>query len=216
MEISETGNAAGSAYFSGLVVIALHLAYAAVTIGGFLALEHPDTPISDPWFAMMEVLIIGLGPPVLVFLAALGHVETARRPWFLAAAIMAGIAFSLSASLHIVLLVIGRGHPMAVEGALLAFTWPSVAYAIDILAWDWFFACAMLCCAMGLRDTPAMKWASRAFALSGLFAFAGLAGPLSASMTLRNIGIIGYAVLFPLAVCLALRALLRMQAPLAP
>ncbi len=209
MQNAATDKAADAAYLSGLVVIALHLAYAIATVGGFLSLEGSEKPISDPWFAVMEVLIIALAPPVLIFFAALAHLEQVHRLWMVAAGILAAIALTPSAVLHAVLIVIGRGHPLAADGALLAFTWPSAAYAVDILAWDWFFACSLLCCAMGLRASPALIWARRTFLLAGLLALAGLAGPLTGSMALRNIGILGYAVLFPLAVCQVLLALRR-------
>jgi hypothetical protein len=207
MASMKPGDAARLAHYSGLGVIGLHLAYAAATIGGFLTLESPRHPIADPWFAMMEVLIIALGPPVLVFLVALSEVEAARRSWILAAAILTGIAFALSASLHAVLLGIGRSHTLVAKEGMLAFTWPSVAYAVDILAWDWFFACALLCAGMGLKDAPAMRYASQTFLLAGLIALAGLLGPALSSMAVRNLGIVGYAGLFPVAVGLVLRAL---------
>jgi len=191
---------------SGLTVIALHVAYATATTVGFLNLTNADEPNSDPWFAAMEWLIILLGPPVLVLLSALHSVSGVRRPWSLAALVLAGIAFALSAALHSVLLAVGRHHALVSEGGLLSFTWPSAAYAIDILAWDGFFAVALLCCAMALRATPDMGRARWAFAFAGLAALAGLAGPISGTMTLRNIGIVGYAVIFPVAVGLVLHA----------
>lgn len=191
---------------SARAVIALHLAYAAATIAGFVTLANADDPMSDPWFAAMEWLIILLGPSVLVFLSALGRTEGVERAWSLAALAMAGAAFALSAALHAVLLTIGRDHALVATGGLLSFRWPSAAYAIDILAWDGFFAGALLCCAMALRTTPGMGKAHRAFALAGGVALAGLAGPISGAMVLRNIGIAGYAVIFPVAVWLVLRA----------
>ncbi len=191
---------------SGRAVIALHLAYGAATFAGFVTLANAHEPMSDPWFAVMEWLIILLGPPVLVFLSALGRAEGVERVWSLAALVMAGTAFALSAALHAVLLTIGRDHALVAAGGLLSFRWPSAAYAIDILAWDGFFAGALLCCAMALRTTPGMGRAHLAFALAGLVALAGLAGPITGEMMLRNIGIAGYAVIFPVAVWLVLRA----------
>lgn len=207
-----TANADGDADLvrhSGHTVIALYIAYGAATIAGFSSLANADEPMSDPWFAIMEWLIIVLGPVVLVFLSALGRIGGVGQPWSTAALVLAGITFALSAALHAVLLAIGRDHALVAAGGLLSFTWPSAAYAIDILAWDGFFAVALLCCAMALRHAPGMQHAFRAFALAGLVAVVGLAGPISGSMALRNIGIIGYAVIFPLAVWLVLRALPR-------
>jgi hypothetical protein len=63
---------------------------------------------------------------------------------------------------------------------VFSFQWPSVAYALDILARDIFFPFAAL-------------------------AFVGLAGVPLSDMQVRNIGIIGYAVLFPAATALMAR-----------
>jgi hypothetical protein len=197
---------------SGLVVVALHLAYAAVTLAGFLSLPRADVAIGDPWFAAMEWLIILIGPPVLVFLCALGGIEGAGKAWSLAAVVLAALTFALSASLHAVLLALGREDVLVAEGGALAFTWPSAAYAIDILAWDWFFALALLCCARSLRHAQGMTVSSRAFLVAGLLSLAGLAGPTTGIIMARNIGIIGYAVCFPIAVVLVLRALERGRA----
>ncbi|WP_143738180.1 hypothetical protein [Erythrobacter donghaensis] len=190
---------------SGLAVIGLHFAYAAVTACGFVALELHDAPIADPWFAAMEWLIILIGPAVLLFLAALGRIEGARQVWIHVALALAVVTFALSASLHTMILALGRESPLVAPAGPLGFTWPSVAYAIDILAWDWFFALGLLCCAMALREVPHMLAARRTFLAAGLLALTGLAGPLTGAMMLRNLGIIGYAVVFPLAVVLVLR-----------
>lgn len=194
-------------WWSGLAVIVLHLAYAAATFAGFLSLGAADEPIADPWFAMMEWLIILIGPPVLVFLAGLGCLSVEGRAWSLVAVALAAMTFALSAGLHAVLLVIGRDHPLAAVGGLLSFTWPSAAYAIDILAWDGFFAMALLSSAMVLRTVAGMARARVMFLLAGTCALAGLAGPISGIMPLRLVGVLGYAVLFPLASGLVLRAL---------
>jgi hypothetical protein len=209
MTVSNTVHDVRLAIQSGLAVISLHVLYAAVTIGGFLSLPSGDAPMADPWFAAMEVLIILLGPPVLVFLSALRGTVMAARSWMTAATMMAAVTFALSAPLHSVLLVIGRDHALVAAGGLLGFAWPSAAYAIDILAWDWFFACALLCCALALRDGSDMRPARNTFAIAGVLSLAGLAGMGAGSMALRNVGILGYAVVFPCAVGLVLRALSR-------
>ena len=66
---------------------------------------------------------------------------------------------------------------------------------------------ALLCCAMSLRTASGLQWVRWAFALAGLMAIAGLAGPISGARVLRNIGIVGYATIFPVAVWLVLRVL---------
>lgn len=188
----------------------LHVIYAVLLIAGLATLQSAADPIADPWFAAMEVLIVLLAAPAILFTCALGPIAGQKgRVWIAAAVAFMTMTFALSASLHAILLTIGRDHPLVGKDGLLAFTWPSAAYAVDILAWDAFFAMGLICCAVALHGVARMAWASRAFLLAGAIALVGLVGPVSDSMALRNVGIFGYAVIFPVAVGAVLRALHR-------
>jgi hypothetical protein len=126
------------------------------------------------------------------------------------AAALLGIAFMglcavVTCSVHFAILTLSR-QP-AITGAawaipVLSFEWPSLAYAMDILAWDFFFPLAVLCAASaiaGAGPARAARWLLRA---SALLAFVGLVGVPLADMRVRNIGIVGYLVLFPIAAVL--------------
>ena len=77
----------------------------------------------------------------------------------------------------------------------LSFEWPSVAYALDILAWDFFFALSMFVAAPCLAavGSPSIRVL---MIVSGVLALAGLSGVVASDMQLRNIGIVRYLVLF--------------------
>jgi hypothetical protein len=62
----------------------------------------------------------------------------------------------------------------------LSFRWPSIAYALDILSWDAFFAVSMLF-------------------------FAALAGVIAGDMQVRNIGVAGNVGTFPVEAILLAR-----------
>ena len=79
------------------------------------------------------------------------------------------------------------------------FQWPSVVYAMDILAWDIFFPLAALSAAGAVHGAGLAGVARNLLLASAALAFIGLAGVPVASMNIRNIGIIGYVVLFPIA-----------------
>lgn len=77
-----------------------------------------------------------------------------------------------------------------------SFRWPSVVYALDILAWDWFFGLSMLFLApVFWRRRPL----SELLVLSGVLSLAGLLGVALENMPIRNIGILGCAVAAPVA-----------------
>jgi hypothetical protein len=79
-----------------------------------------------------------------------------------------------------------------------AFTWPSVFYALDILAWDIFFALAMLFAAPVFTGGRLETWIRRLMTASGILSLAGLIGVPLADMQVRLIGVVGYAALPPL------------------
>jgi len=110
---------------------------------------------------------------------------------------MAGI----TASVHFVILTVSRQIEAALPWAsyLFSFEWPSVAYALDILAWDVFFALSMLCAAAVFRAGRLEKALRVLMIAGGVLSLAGLIGVPLADMNIRNIGIPGY-VGFSLAV----------------
>jgi hypothetical protein len=135
----------------------LCLCYAIVLALGLLTLPSPAHQIQEPWFTLMELLIILIAPAMVVFMLAL-------HAW--------------------------------------ASGWPSVAYALDILAWDLFFPIAALFAALSIPGAGLPSVVRRLMYLSAALALAGLAGVPLANMRVRNIGIVGYAVLLPIAAAL--------------
>jgi hypothetical protein len=79
-----------------------------------------------------------------------------------------------------------------------SFKWPSVAYTLDILAWNWFFALSMLFAAPVFRVGRLEETVRFLMLVSSVLSLAGLIGVPLANMQVRNIGIIGYAVVAPI------------------
>ena len=63
-----------------LAALALMAAYALVTAAGFAALRAPDQPIPDPYFTVMEALILALAP-VLILVMIVIHAWAAPARW---------------------------------------------------------------------------------------------------------------------------------------
>ncbi len=70
---------------------------------------------------------------------------------------------------------------------------------MDILAWDLFFPLALICAIPAFRGS-ALESAIRVLLIvSVILTFAGLIGVPLANMNYRNIGIVGYAIVAPVA-----------------
>jgi hypothetical protein len=173
--------------------------YVVVTGLGLLALPSSDMPISDPFFSLMELLILVMAPLMVMTMAALyAFAAPEVRLYALMALAFMAIMAGLTSCVHIVVLTAGDQIAATPAGPLLvSFTWPSVAYALDILAWDWFFALAMLCAAPVFNASGVEGKLRVLMIVSGVLSLAGLIGVPLANMAIRNVGIIGYGLLAP-------------------
>ena len=108
-------------------------------------------------------------------------------------------------TVHLVeLTIVRRINPDAIHGYqyLFNFQWPSLLYAVDVVAWDIFFAFAILFAAPVFR-TCGHRTLSNWLLVAGALSLLGIIGPALNHIGLREIGIFGYAVVFPIA-CLGI------------
>ena len=198
-----------SAEIAALAVLALLLAYAIVTIAGLLSLQSPELPIADPYFTAMELLILILAPALVWLMILLQRwAPEDKKHWATGALVFMAITAGMTSAVHFSVLVLT--HAGVASAWLLSFRWPSVAYALDILAWDVFFSLSAICTAFVFTVAGMARWARLLFLTSGVLSGLGLAGVAAGDMQLRNIGVLGYAGVFPLGVgCFAL--LLRVE-----
>lgn len=194
--------ASGTALAAGYTL--LSIAYAVVLAAGIGSLASADEPIGDPYFSILELLIL-LMCPLLVGLFAVIHVRApkTRRTFSLVALVFASLTAGLTACVHFSILAISRTPEFASLPQwelLFSFQWPSLAYALDILAWDVFFAIAALCAAPAVHPGKLAPYVSGLFLVSGVLALAGLGGVFLGDMQIRNIGVLGYVGVFTAAV----------------
>lgn len=191
---------------SAIGTVLLSVLYVAVLVPGFLSLKSPSQPIGDPWFAMLEILIILSMPAMVALMVAVNAWAPAQaRPFSQTALVFMSLTAGVTSSLHFVLLAVGRQAAFAGREwmpLLLSFEWPSVPYALDILAWDVFFPLSVLFAAPVFGGGPLANSIRLLLVASGTLAFAGLSGLVVGDMQWRNIGIVGYAGVFPIAALL--------------
>ena len=184
-------------------VFFLIIAYVPVLILGFLSLKSPQEPIGDPYFTLLELLIIIMAPFMVVVMVAIhGYAPPNAKLYSLSALAFMILLAGLTSCVHFIVLTVS--HQIEAGGLagaqfLFSFAWPSVIYALDILAWDVFFPLAMLFASLVFTERG-LETAIRYLLLaSAILAFAGLIGVPLGDMQYRNIGIIGYAGVAPFA-----------------
>jgi hypothetical protein len=146
----------------------------------------------------MEVFILLIMPFMMVAMLAF-HQRTppAMQLLSLGAVVFLATTMGITSSVHFVVWTVGRPISDQVENAgyLFSFSWPSIVYALDILAWDWFFGLSMILAAFAVGWTHRIEKALRILMLtSGILCLLGLIALPLDNMQVRIIGIVGYAI----------------------
>ena len=191
--------------WSAAGIVALSVAYVATLTTGLLALPSSREPITGPVFATLEILIL-VTVPLYITLMVSVHAWAAPsvKVFSLVAIVFMSMLAAVTSCVHFVILTLG-GHAEfsgPSSQSILSFRWPSIVYALEILAWDVFFALAVLFAAAVFAGSRIAKTIRALLVVSGVLALAGLSGVALDDMRLRNIGIAGYAAVFPIAALL--------------
>jgi hypothetical protein len=198
MQFTATARSLG--IFSAAATVILLVAYAVTLAVGLASLESAQQPIGDPMFTILEVLII-IMMPVMVALMVVVHAwaPVHAKALSLISLVFMSLLAGVTCSLHFVILTLSRlpeftGQPWL--PLVFSFSWPSIAYALDILGWDVFFALSMLFAAPVFQGSRLAAWIRVLMIASAVLALAGLSGVVAGDMQLRNIGIVGYVGVF--------------------
>jgi hypothetical protein len=185
---------------SAVGVVSLGIAYLGCLIVGLATLPSPLDPIADPWFTALEILILVMMPFMVTLMVSV-HAWSARecRVQSMAAVVFMALVAGITSAVHFAILTLSRQNTFRGMEWLFSFSWPSVVYALDILAWDFFFPLSVLFAVPVFKGGRLENWIRILLGVSGVLALAGLAGVFLNDMPVRNIGIVGYAVVFPVA-----------------
>jgi hypothetical protein len=182
-------------------VIVLSVAYVPAMLAGFAANGGFDKPVADPYLAVMELLILLMAIPLVALFACVHTYAPAnRRTLTLSAFALVTVAVGITVCVHVVLLTAGRQLDAATSpgyNLLLSWNWPSVAFALDIASWDFFLGFGLLLAATAFTGPGPPELVRRGLQLSGGLCLFGLVGAATGNMGVRDIGIVGYAVVLP-------------------
>jgi len=183
------------------VAFCLGMIYLVTLVFGFLSLKSPQQPIGDPYFSILEILIILLMPAMVVSMIAVhSYASPEDKGYSLASLSFMILVAGITCSEHLVILTVSRQITAAGitwSPLFFSFTWPSVVYALDILAWDLFFALSMLFAAPVFKGVPLENAVRYLMIASGFLSLLGIIGIPLANMNVRDIGIVGYGVVAP-------------------
>jgi hypothetical protein len=192
--------------FSAAATVILLVAYALTLAAGLASLESAQQPIGDPMFTILEVLIIVMMPAMVALMVAVhAWAPMQAKTLTLTSLVFMGLLAGVTSVVHFCVLTLSRqpefaGRPW--ESLVFPFAWPSVVYAVDILAWDIFFPLSMLFAAPVFQGSHLAAWIRVLMIASGVLSLAGLSGVVAGDMQLRNIGIVGYVGVFLVVVAL--------------
>jgi hypothetical protein len=188
--------------FAAWAVFCLEIVYGLVLVLGLLSLQSAQDPIGDPFFSILELLIILIAPLMVISMVAV-HADAAPavKVYSLIALAFMILVSGITSSVHFVILTVSR--PIAQAGfpdafLLFSFRWPSVAYTLDILAWDWFFALSMFFAAPAMGKGRLEKTVRLLMLISGVLSLAGLVGVPLGNMQIRLLGVLGYVGVAPI------------------
>ena len=203
--------------FSATATVILVVAYAVMLAVGLLSLESQQKPIDGPILTILEVLIIVMMPAMVALMVAVhAWAPMNAKALSLTSVVFMGLLAGVTCIVHFCVLTLSRQPEFTEQSWLplvLSFNWPSVAYALDILGWDIFFALSMLFAAPVFWGSRLAAWIRVLMIASAVLALAGLSGVVVGDMQLRNIGIVGYVGVF-LVVAALLAALFYRATPL--
>src|ERR671911_773333 len=200
MEVEFTATARRFGIFSAATTVILLVAYAATLTVGLASLESPQEPIGQPMITMLEILIISMMPAMVALMVAVhAWAPMHAKTFSLTSLVFLGLLAGVTCSLHFMILTLSHqpefsGRPW--QPLVFSFEWPSVAYALDIVGWDVFFALSMLFAAPVFSGSRLAAWIRWLMIASGVLSLAGLSGVVVGNMQVRNIGIVGYVGVF--------------------
>jgi hypothetical protein len=185
------------------MVFGLGIFYTLVTTMGLLSLKSSHDAIGNPYFTIMEILSILIALLMTISVVAVHYYASpVDKVFSLTSLIFILVATGITSSVHFLSLSISKSEEAAQFSNFtffFSFKWPSVVYALDILAWDLFFGLSMLFMAPVFKKGKFEKNLKSLLIICGILSIIGLIGIPLKNMQIRNIGIIGYAVLAPVA-----------------
>ena len=136
----------------------------------------------------------------MAFAALHANAPASCKTLSLSALVLVGLTSGITLCVHFIVLTVGRQASEATLPGftqLFSWTWPPMVYSLEVAAWDFCLGFALLLAAPVFAGDGLSAWVRRGMAMSGILCLGGLIGAVLGNMLLRNIGIVGYALVLP-------------------
>ncbi|HEU4860571.1 MAG TPA: hypothetical protein VFT15_12075, partial [Chitinophagaceae bacterium] len=165
--------------------------------------------LKEPYLAIAEVMTLVSAPLLVLLMVAIHECAPQSAKVFSLTAL--GWMLLLAGStviVHFINLTLWR--QISVQQKIdyvrfLGWEWPSMMYAIELVAWHLFFGLSMFFAAFVFKGKRWEKVVRIALIATGLLCIFGLIGPLVGDLIWRLIGVFGYGVGFPIVCVLIAR-----------
>ena len=179
-------------FISSVGLLLVGIGYAIAVAVGIVQAGFED-PIVDPTLAVMEVITLLAAPLIVILMASIySYATEERKPLALIALSFSVLMAGMTSGVHFVALSWGR------QTGFKVLQWPSMLYAVELLAWDVFLGLSLLFAApvfIGPGLHSRARWLVTA---TGALCLIGAVGPIVGDMAIQRIGIVGYGILLPI------------------
>jgi hypothetical protein len=158
--------------------------------------------LKEPYLAIAEVLTL-VGSLLLILLIAAIHECTPQSAKVFSLTALGWMVLLAGSTVivHFVNLTLWRqiSPQQKIDYVrFLGWEWPSLMFAIELVAWHLFFGLSMLFAAFAFKGSGWEKAVRITLIAIGLLCILGLIGPVVGDLIWRLIGIFGYGVGFPI------------------
>jgi hypothetical protein len=184
-----------------------NIAYSLITLGiiyvllitiGIMTQSKETGYIQDDIRILMEISTMISAILLLLFAISIDQLVEESKKLFstFSVLMMLGLVI-LTLFCHFISITIGESliENNEIFGYLVSLTWPSVIFAVDILAWDILFGLSFIALGISIINSFPKKIIPITMIVAGILSLVGLiALPLN-NMNLRYIGVFGYTVM---------------------
>ena len=168
--------------------------------------------LQEPYLALAEVMTLVSAPLLILLMVAIHECAPQNAKVFSLTALgwmllLAGFTIIV----HFVNLTLWRqiSDQQKIDyERFMGWEWPSMMYAIELVAWHLFFGLATFFAAFSFNGIGKERIVKQGLIITGILCIVGLIGPVIGDLRWRMIGIFGYGILFPI-ICVYITSIFK-------